>query len=387
MEKKKCYAKVSVLLILTMFFSIFPVSDVYAITTKEKLEQAQKEHQQTKEQLENTKENIGQLEDVKETLQDKLEQLNAELETAGEKLSQIEDDIEKKEAEITETQADLAEAKKTEETQYANMKKRLQNMYESKGSLSIEMLFSAGSYSGFINRDTYIQKMSEYDENMLKEYQTTKETIAQKEKDLQKERRELEKLRKAAQTEKERIDAYILQTSTSITGYKGEISKAQKKAEEMERQMKAEEQNIATLKKKLEEELALSKRAANSKWRSISEIKFEEGDRYLLANLIYCEAGGEPYEGQVAVGAVVINRVLSSVFPDTVVGVIYQKKQFSPVGSGRLALALANNKATPSCYQAADEAMSGKTNVGSCLFFRTPIPGLNGIRIGGHIFY
>jgi len=107
----------------------------------------------------------------------------------------------------------------------------------------------------------------------------------------------------------------------------------------------------------------------------------------LLANLIYCEAGGEPYEGQVAVGAVVINRVLSSVFPDTVVGVIYQKKQFSPVGSGRLALALANNKATPSCYQAADEAMSGKTNVGSCLFFRTPIPGLNGIRIGGHIFY
>lgn len=387
MGNKNRYARVAVLLILTMFFSIFPVSDVYATTTKEKLEQAQKEHQQTKEQLETTKENIGQLEDVKETLQDKLDELNKELETAGEKLSKIEDDIEKKEAEITATQADLEEAKKTEETQYANMKKRLQNMYENKGSLSLELLFSSGSYSGFINRDTYVQKMSEYDENMLKEYQTTKETIAQKEKDLQKEMRELEKLRKAAQTEKERIDAYILQTSSSISGYKSEISKAEKEAKRIEQQMKEEEQNIATLKKKLEEELALSKRAANSKWRSISEIKFEEGDRYLLANLIYCEAGGEPYEGQVAVGAVVINRVLSSVFPDTVVGVIYQKRQFSPVGSGRLALALANNKATPSCYQAADEAMAGHTNVGSCLFFRTPIPGLNGIRIGGHIFY
>ena len=387
MGNKKRYVSVAVFLILTMFFSIFPVSDVYATTTKEKLEQAQKEHQETKEKLENTKENIGQLEDVKETLQDKLNELNKELETAGEKLSKIEDDIEKKEAEITATQADLEEAKKTEETQYVNMKKRLQNMYENKGSLSLELLFSSGSYSGFINRDTYVQKMSEYDENMLKEYQATKETIAQKEKELQKEMRELEKLRKDAQTEKERIDAYILQTSTSISGYKGEISKAQKEAEKIEKQMKAEEQNIATLKKKLEEELALSKRAANSKWRSISEIKFEEGDRYLLANLIYCEAGGEPYEGQVAVGAVVINRVLSSVFPDTVVGVVYQKKQFSPVGSGRLALALANNKATPSCYQAADEAMAGHTNVGSCLFFRTPIPGLNGIRIGGHIFY
>ena len=116
-------------------------------------------------------------------------------------------------------------------------------------------------------------------------------------------------------------------------------------------------------------------------------MTFAEGDRKLLANLIYCEAGGEPYAGQVAVGAVVINRVLSSKFPDTVVGVIYQSKQFSPVGSGRLEIALTADLATPKCYQAADEAMSGATNVGTCLFFRTPIPGLTGINIGGHVFY
>ena len=106
-----------------------------------------------------------------------------------------------------------------------------------------------------------------------------------------------------------------------------------------------------------------------------------------MANLIYCEAGGEPYAGQLAVGAVVINRVLSGVYPDTVTGVIYQNKQFSPAGSGRLALALSENRATPACYKAADEAMSGQTNVGNCVYFRTPIEGLTGIRIGGHIFY
>ncbi len=116
-------------------------------------------------------------------------------------------------------------------------------------------------------------------------------------------------------------------------------------------------------------------------------MTFADGDRYLLANLIYCEAGGEPYAGQVAVGAVVINRLLSSKFPDTITGVIYQNKQFSPVASGRLALALANNKATAACYQAADEAMAGVSNVGDCYFFRTPIEGLTGISIGGHIFY
>ena len=82
-----------------------------------------------------------------------------------------------------------------------------------------------------------------------------------------------------------------------------------------------------------------------------------------------------------------INRVLSSRYPDTVTGVIYQRKQFSPVDNGRLANALAVNKATARCYQAADEAMAGHTNVGNCLYFRTPIPGLTGIQIGGHIFY
>ena len=154
-----------------------------------------------------------------------------------------------------------------------------------------------------------------------------------------------------------------------------------------EAELAAQEADVAALKKKYQEELLMSQLANSSAKRDISQVVFEEGDRYLLANLIYCEAGGEPYEGQLAVGEGVINRVLSSVYPNTVSGVIYQKRQFSPVASGRLALALSQNKATPSCYQAADAAMSGQTNVGGCVYFRTPIPGLTGIQIGGHIFY
>ena len=118
----------------------------------------------------------------------------------------------------------------------------------------------------------------------------------------------------------------------------------------------------------------------------VSQVS-QASDLDLLARAIYGEGRGEPYEGQVAVGAVVINRVLSSVFPNTLSGVIYQSGQFEPVSTGRLALALAENRATDSCYRAADEAMSGVTNVGNCVFFRTPIPGLTGINIGGHVFY
>ena len=177
------------------------------------------------------------------------------------------------------------------------------------------------------------------------------------------------------------------QTSGTIKQYANDISDAEAKAQALEDQIKAQEADIKALEAKLAEEIRLSKLASQSAWRDISEVSFAEGDRYLLANLIYCEAGGEPYEGKVAVGSVVINRVLSSVYPDTVVGVIYQKKQFSPVSSGRLALALAEGKATAACYQAADEAMSGYSNVGNCVYFRTPIPGLSGLNIGGHVFY
>ena len=204
---------------------------------------------------------------------------------------------------------------------------------------------------------------------------------------LQTEKAELESLQAQAEEEKNKVTELIDQTSRSITKYGNQISAEEQKALEYEAEIKKKEEDLEYLRKKLAQEIALSQAAANGVWRDISEVSFAEGDRKLLANLIYCEAGGEPYEGQIAVGSVVINRVLSSKFPDTVVGVIYQSRQFSPVASGRLGLALASDMATERCYQAADAAMSGINNVGSCVFFRTPIEGLTGINIGGHVFY
>lgn len=189
------------------------------------------------------------------------------------------------------------------------------------------------------------------------------------------------------EAEQSRFAGLVSQTKGQISNYQSEMSNTEAEMLAYEKQLEEQNNDIAKLQAELAEERRLSQLAAQSAWRDISEVTFADGDRYLLANLIYCEAGNQPYEGQVAVGAVVINRVLSSVFPDTVVGVIYQNKQFSPVASGRLALALAEDHATAACYRAADEAMAGATTVGNCLFFRTPIDGLTGTQIGGHIFY
>ncbi len=106
----------------------------------------------------------------------------------------------------------------------------------------------------------------------------------------------------------------------------------------------------------------------------------------LLAALIQCEAGGESYEGQVAVGAVVMNRVRSSAYPNTIHGVIYASGQFTPALNGKVNARYESGKIQESCIRAAEEALSGVSNVGDCTHFRRN-NGRDGIVIGNHVFY
>ena len=381
--RRKLLLALAVVILLTGV----PTGIVHATSTQDKLNQAQEDKKQTESQLNETKENLENLKEEKNQLEGKLADLNEKLTVVSNNLNDLEEQISQKEIEIQQTEEELAEAKITEQNQYESMKARIRFMYERSDYALIETLLGSGSLAEALNKADYVERVAAYDRQKLDEYEATRIRIQEEEAKLKKEKEELDALKEQVQAEKKKVNSYVKQTSSEITATSGEISDAEAKALAYEAQIKEQEANIEYLKKKLAEEQALSKLAAQSKWRDISEVKFEESDRYLLANLIYCEAGGEPYAGQLAVGAVVINRVLSSVYPNTVTGVIYQKSQFSPVGSGRLALALSQNKATASCYKAADEAMAGQTNVGNCVYFRTPIPGLTGIQIGGHIFY
>ena len=360
---------------------------VYATTTQEKLDKAKEEKKQTENALAQTKENIQGMQGAKNSLQGQLVILNDNLEEVSQNLSELEGDIADKEQEISDTEDALAKAEETVAWQYECMKKRIKFIYERSDAAYMEMLFSSGGFGDFLNKSQYIEQISEYDHRMLEEYRETQKQIEETKAKLLQQKEELDELHEETVAEQGKVAGMVKSTANNIAGYADQISQAEGVALAYEAQVKQQEANIAALQKQLAEEQAMSRLAAKSTWRDISEVSFAEGDRELLAQLIYCEAGGEPYAGKLAVGSVVINRVLSSVYPDTVVGVIYQNKQFSPVGSGRLALALAEGRATPACYQAADEAMSGAPNVGNCVYFRTPIPGLTGISIGGHIFY
>lgn len=108
-------------------------------------------------------------------------------------------------------------------------------------------------------------------------------------------------------------------------------------------------------------------------------------DVRLLAALIYCEAGSESYQGQLAVGAVVMNRVRSGAYPNTISGVIYASGQFTPAMNGKVAR-IYNTDIAPSCYTAAQEAMAGVSNVGGATHFRRA-GNHEGILIDNQVFW
>lgn len=377
--------------ILAVFLTLLAIGmtpgTVYALTTQEKIDQVEQEKKASEGKLSSTKENIDSLKGVQSSLKGQLNNLNEQLTQVGENLNSLEEQIANQEEQIELTREALEEAKQTADAQYALMKLRIRVIYEQGEASYLEQLLTCKNLADILNRAEYIDEANRYDRMMLDDFRRIRDEIAEQEKQLEQELDELNEMRIQVQAEQSKVSGLVSQTANSIAGYANEIGAAENSAREIEAQIAAQEQNLVELRKQLEEEKRLSALAAMSAKRDISEVTFADGDRYLLANLIYCEAGGEPYVGQVAVGAVVINRLLSSVYPDTLTGVIYQRKQFSPVASGRLAAALAANKATESCYRAADEAMAGVTTVGNCVYFRTPIPGLTGLNIGGHVFY
>lgn len=122
--------------------------------------------------------------------------------------------------------------------------------------------------------------------------------------------------------------------------------------------------------------------ASNSSWTSSSDLN-------LLARLVYGEGRGEPYSGQVAIAAVVLNRVSDSRFPKTIAGVIYQSGAFDVVADGQI-----NLSPNSTAYQAARDALNGWDPTYGCVYYYNPRTATNKwiktlpitVTIGKHVF-
>lgn len=416
MKKNSKRRMFSTLLILFLMIQMTVQADT---GTKERVDLASKDTGSSVEELERQREEQqSQLDSLKEyqiNLSDELTELNNGLQEISNELADTQDEIAAKNVEIEAAESRIAELTTRSESQYEAMKKRVQYMYENGNQSYLELLLGASSFSDFLNRMEYAKSIYDYDRQELSDYQDTLAELKQQKEDLETAKEELLAAEQTKQEQKSKADSLVAAQQEKISAAKSDVADAETEIADTDAEIarqKAYEEELETQKAKedaarqeeirrQEEELINSQQPdasdnnANPDGTSTGDNTtgsdasgggiVNASDVAMLAALIQCEAGGESYEGKLAVGSVVMNRVDSSYFPDTVVGVIYQSGQFSPVASGRFAVVLSSG-ADSSCVQAATEVLAG-TRTLNCLYFRRNNGLINGTVIGNHVFY
>jgi peptidoglycan hydrolase CwlO-like protein len=394
------------------FIYLIPVTASSKTSISNQISDINKQKEDTQSNLNNAKNKVDNLESAKTKLETYLDDLNTQLTEMSDKLAELGDKISTKENEISVTQQELEEAKANEAQQYSSMKERIKYMYENGNAAYFELFLEAENLSDALNKAEYVTKIYDYDREMLKKFKETKEEITTKEALLVQEQSELISLQADVETQQQKVAEIVASTSSKISAYSSEISTAEKKSKEYEAKLAEQENTLSNLKKIQAEQKAAAEKAAKEKAAAEraaagkaakedakgtsttssttssttgSTTPASSGDLAMLAAIIQCEAGGESTEGKLAVGSVVINRVRSSSYPNTVVGVIYQSGQFSPVASGRFALVLSQG-ADSSCVAAAQQVLNGYSS-GDWLHFKQVNSMISGSVIGNHVFY
>lgn len=364
---------------------------------------------QKSEKTKELEKELQQAQSEEKRLDGVLNDLDESLTNAQEKLTDIEDQMDRENRKLQECEAQLEELTAQSESYYEAMKLRIRYMYENQSVSILDILLSSESMAEVLNQLEYFSSMTSYDRNQLDAYETTLSRIREEKETMlacQKELEALEKQQKEqislaqrsikeTKEKKEDAEESVKEADAKLKeqlAYEKELEeqKAKEDAKRLEEIRRQEEE----LKKQQEEEKKKQEEASNNSDSDSSDDSNESGgssseysaeDLELLAAIIQCEADGEPYAGKLAVGSVVMNRVNSSHFPNTVLGVIYQKGQFSPVASGRFATRLAAGS-NSTCTQAAKEVLGGNITV-PYLFFRVNNGTIDGYVIGNHVFY
>lgn len=423
-KKALCYVGGTILVCTLLLNGPIPLN-AQQTSTEEKIKDAGEKINELEKGQGEADKKVDQLKNKKNELSQKLTELNDKLQVLSNQIEETQNNLDAKKNEIKETKSELKKAKKISEEQYEDMKLRIRYIYKRSNKSYLEMILEADSFAEFLNRINYVSAISEYDNEMLNAYKANIKTIKNKKKELEKQQEELEIISADLDSKQDEVQNVIADTrrifeenesslteaEKEVSAYAAEIERQKAYELELERQKAKEDaERIAEIKRQ-EEEAAQAKaqeearRAEEAKKaeeaRKAEEAKKQQAnndtdeggtvnvavsDQLMLAALISCEAEGESYEGKLAVGSVVMNRIASSHFPNSLSGVIYQGGQFAPVASGRYAAVLASGRVSPACSQAAAAVLSGGiTN--NFLYFRTVIDGINGTVIGNHIFY
>lgn len=406
-----------------------PFLESYAVSqeTQNAIDEAEEEKEQLENELEEQEEDKEILENRKEGEEQKLKKLKQEYQAISSNLEAMEVQKELKQKEIDKIEAELKTAKELHAKQYEDMKKRIQYMYEKPSETLLSLFFHSFNFSEILNRIDLTLRIQEYDRAQLEKYAKSKEEIEVRQQTLAQTQIELKNLITDAKEQQGRIAILQVESASTIKDYLNQIANTEIQIGNTEDALKVKSETLQRLYAQAQAEEEAERRnqaqdAANRLQNAISsgsikqedsgivygELHLTQAEMEMLTAMIYCESRGEPYEGQLAVGYVIMNRVRSSKFPNTLEEVLRANKQFEPAGSGRFDIVLtAYREGIPgvigqaeweSCERAAYECVNGESNVAECLFFRThkPVPQLaENLEAAGvpywiienHIFY
>lgn len=393
--------------------------------TNEAIEQLQKKSKEAKDALDAAKREQS-------AIGEKLDKLNRQLEEVQQSLADVEARITEKNEQVAATEKELADMEELRIRRYEAMKVRIRFMYENSDSSVLALFLGAHSMSELLNRVEYFSQVIAYDRGQLKEYQDLLTGLEEKKQLYEDQKEELVALRQEQQEEMEQLTVLVADARNDLKDAGADTRDAEDALNDLDEKLKTQEDYQSVLEAQLayeeqleaqkaaedkarmeeirrQEEELKRKREEEERKRKEEEEKRQEAesggdatddgsggnitdetpasaeDLELLACIIQCEAEGEPYSGKLAVGSVVMNRVASSSFPNTIMGVIYQPGQFSPVASGRMAARVAAG-ANSECRQAAQEVLNGNITV-PYLYFRRDNGTIDGYVIGHHVFY
>lgn len=360
----------------------------YAETTLDDIENAKNQITDLQNQKDNAENAVDSIEGQKGKLETELSGLNRQLSDLVGAINELENQIAEQEDKIEQAKEELAAAEEQAAGQYEDMKLRIQFMYENGNVSAWDTLLQSSSFTDFLNRTEYIRELNEYDRRKLVEFEELKAQIAEQKEQLEERMQELVTMQENMETKKKSVNGLVNSTKAEIAKSEQELLDAKSNVDQLDdkiKQMIAYEQELEIQKAKEDAARMAAIKAEEQEDTSGVVYVPEDSDAYLLGAIIQCEAEGESYEGKLAVGSVVLNRVKSSYFPNSISGVIYQSGQFSPVASGRLAYRLETG-VNSTCLQAAQEVLNGNITL-SCLYFRTNNGYVQGTVIGNHVFY
>lgn len=338
----------------------------------------------TQSKLDETNNTIAELRKKQAELSDEYSNLSSQMQVVDNRIYSLQKQIQEKQEQINEVEGQIDILDKEIAKQYQAMKLRIQYMYENGNSNFMDVLFHSNNFSDFLAKAEYAIQISTYDHNMLAHMNTMVNEMNIANDTLVADMSSLQQLYKEADAESAKLSALIASNQKKLSQSSEDIEKFEQLALEYEKQL--EQERIAEELKYSQQETHSGNNGSYVNGNGIA-INHSASDLDMLAAIIECEAGNQPYEGRLAVASVIINRMNNPRFANSISEVIYSPGQFSPVASGRFAIVLSRG-ACGDCRKAAQDALNGNTNVDALYFigYRGSIDD-DKLKIGDHVFF